>query len=94
MYEGLFRRPAKKLVEAVGRGMKSSEAAHLFRASLSSIKHYARGWSLLSSTQGKDDRRVDMTKVVLRYRTNLAVSVETYPRCIRANGVPKLFKKL
>src|SRR5215211_3977119 len=35
-----------------------------------------------------------MTKVVLRYRTNLPVSVETYPRCIRANGLPKIAKKL
>jgi hypothetical protein len=35
-----------------------------------------------------------MTKVVCRYRTNLPVGVETYPRCIRANGLPKLSEKL
>ena len=66
-----------------GRLLSTRNAGHLIEA-----------WSLLSSIQGKDDRRVDMTKVVCRYRTNLPVGVETYPRCIRSDGLPKLPKKL
>ena len=34
-------------------------------------------------TEGKDNRRVEMTKVVLLYRTNLSYSVKTRPWCIR-----------
>ena len=39
------------------------------------------------STQGKDDRRVKMTKVVLLHRTYLPHSVITHPRHIRVNGL-------
>jgi hypothetical protein len=35
------------------------------------------------STQGKDDRGVEMTKVVLLYRTNLPYGVKTHPWSIR-----------
>jgi hypothetical protein len=34
------------------------EATYLFRVSLSSIKRYAKAWSIPSSAQGKDNRRV------------------------------------
>jgi hypothetical protein len=50
---------------------------------LSSIKRYARVWSLSSSTQGKYDRRVEMTKVVFLHRTDLSYGVITHPWCIR-----------
>jgi hypothetical protein len=33
------------------------------------------GWFLPSSTEGKDNRGVEMTKVVLLYRTDLSHSV-------------------
>jgi hypothetical protein len=39
------------------------------------------------STQGKDDRRVKMTAVVLLHRTYLSYSVITHPRHIRVNGL-------
>ena len=45
----------KELVNALGQGMKKSEATYLFGVSLSSVKRYARAWSLPSSTQGKHD---------------------------------------
>jgi hypothetical protein len=60
-----------------------SEVTYLFGVSLSSVKRYARAWSIPSSAQGKDDRRVEMTKIVLLYRTDLSHSVKTYPWCIR-----------
>jgi hypothetical protein len=68
--------------ETVGRGMRKSEGTYLFRVSLSCVKHFARAWSLPLSTEGKDDRRIEMTKVVLLHRTNLPCSVKTYPWCI------------
>ncbi len=37
---------------------------------------------LPSSTQGKDNRRVQMTKVVLLYRSNLPCTVKPDPWCI------------
>src|SRR5215216_4225138 len=40
-------------------------------------------WFLPSLTQGENNRRVEMTKVVLLYRTDLSHSVKTHPRCIR-----------
>src|SRR5215208_5935103 len=49
---------------------------------------------ILASTQGKDDRRVQMTKVVLLYRTNLPCSVKTRPWRIRTNRLPKLLQDL
>ena len=39
-------------------------------------------WSLPSSTKGKDNRRVQMTKVVLLYRSNLPCTVKPDPWCI------------
>jgi hypothetical protein len=60
MYESLFRSPAKKLVEAVGRGMKSSEAAQLFGVSLSFIKRNASMVpSIVNSAQGRRQCRYD-----------------------------------
>src|SRR5215207_6660661 len=49
---------------------------------------------ILASTQGKDDRRVQMTKVVFLYRTNLPCSVKTRPWRIRTNRLPKLRQDL
>src|SRR5688500_12095868 len=63
-------------VGAVGRGMKRNEAVYLFGVSRSS-SNVTLGWSLSSSTKGKDDRRVEMTVVVLLHRTNLAPAVKT-----------------
>ena len=63
--------------------MKESEATYLFGVSISSFKLVTLVWPLPSSTEGKDDRGVQMTKVVLLYRTDLSYSVKTYPRCIR-----------
>jgi hypothetical protein len=77
-------------VGAEGQGMKKSEATYLFGVSLSSVKHLARAWTLPLSTQGKGDRCVQMTKVVLLYRTNLSPSVVTCPWHVRANSLPKL----
>jgi hypothetical protein len=51
--------------------------------SLSSVKHRARAWTVPSSTKGNDNRSVEMTVVVLLYRTNLSYSVKTHPWCIR-----------
>ena len=69
---------------------EEGEAAYLFEVGLSSVKRYAKAWSIPSSTQGKHDRRVEMTKVVLFYRTNLSPSVVTCPWHVRANSLPKL----
>ena len=73
----------KELVKTLGRGMKKSEAAYLFRVKHSSVKRYVRACSIPSLAQGKDDRGVEMTKVVLLYRTDLSHSVKTHPWCIR-----------
>jgi hypothetical protein len=69
---------------------EKGEAAHLFGISLSSVKRVTLGWSLSSSTEGKDNRCVQMTKVVLLYRTDLSPSVVTCPWHVRANRLPKL----
>ena len=53
--------------------------AHLFKVSLSSIKRVTLGWSFSSSTQGKDNGGVEVTKVVLLYRTDLSYGVKTQP---------------
>ena len=62
--------------------MKKSEATYLFGVSCSSLKRYLRAWSIPSLAQGKHDGRVQMTKIVLLYRTDLSHSVKTYPWCI------------
>src|ERR671910_225859 len=49
---------------------------------------------ILASTQGKHDRRVEMTKVVFLYRTNLPRTVITRPWHVRVNGSPKLPEEL
>src|SRR5215216_5782684 len=69
--------------------MKKNEATYLFGVSIFSVKRYLRAWSIPSSTQGKHDRRIQMTKVVLLYRADLSHSVKTYPWCIRIQGLPK-----
>jgi hypothetical protein len=69
-------------VGAVGREMNRSQVAHLFGVSLSSVKRYAT-MVLPPSTEGKDNRGVHMTKIVLLHRTNLPCSVKTRPRRIR-----------
>jgi hypothetical protein len=63
--------------------MKKSGATYLFVVRLSSVKHFPRAWFLPLSTQGEDDRGVEMTTVVLLYRTDLSHCVKTYPQCIR-----------
>src|SRR5215217_4912138 len=68
--------------------------AHLFKVSLSSIKRYVRAWSLSSSTQGKDNRRVEVTKVVLLYRTNLPYGVKPSPWHVRPNRLSKTLEEL
>ena len=83
--DNLLRRPAQEIVEAVGRGMNKARPAYLFAEASPSL-NVTPGWSLPSSTQGKDDRRVDMTKVVPRYRTNLPEGVETCPRRFRTHS--------
>jgi len=75
--------------EPVAKG-EEGEIAYLFEVGLSSVKRYARAWTLPLSTQGKDDRGVERAKVVLLYRTNLSPSVVTCPRHVRANSLPKL----
>lgn len=45
----------KELVNALGRGVKKSEATYLFGVSISSVKGYVRAWSIPSSAQGKHD---------------------------------------
>ena len=62
---------------------EEGELAYLFEVGLSSVKRYAKAWSIPSSTQGKDNRRVEMAKVMLLYRTDLPCSVKTHPWCIR-----------
>src|SRR5918993_2476808 len=49
---------------------------------------------ILASTQGKDNRRVEMTKVVFLYRANLPRTVITRPWHVRVNGSPKLPEEL
>jgi hypothetical protein len=71
-----------------------SEATYVFGVSLSSLKRYARGWSLPSSTQGKDDRGVEMAKIVLLHRANLPYGVKTRPWHVRANRLPKPLEEL
>ena len=63
--------------------MKKSDATYLFGVSISSVKRYVRAWSIPSLAQGKHDRRVEMTKVVLLYRTDLSYSVKTHPWHVR-----------
>jgi hypothetical protein len=70
--------------------MQQSEATYLFGVSLSSVKHLTRAWTLPLSTQGKDNRGVEVTKIVLLYRTNLSPSVVTCPWHLRANRLAKL----
>src|SRR5215218_2794108 len=50
--------------------------------------------SIPSSTQGKDNRCVQMTKVVFLYWTNLPCSVKTRPWRIRTNRLPKVLQDL
>jgi hypothetical protein len=69
---------------------EEGELAYLFEVGLSSVKRYAKAWSIPSSTEGNDDRRVQMTKVMLLYRTDLSPSVVTCPWHVRANSLPKL----
>src|SRR5215210_7575250 len=73
---------------------EKGEVIHLFGVSSSSVKHFASSWSLPWSTQGKDNRRVEMTKVMLLYRTNLPYSVKTRPWHVRPNRLPKLPEEL
>ena len=70
------------------------EATYLFGVSLSSVKHHASAWTLPLSTQGNDNRGVEMTVVVLLYRTNLSYSVKTHPWCIRVDRLPKPLEEL
>src|SRR5918993_5308783 len=49
---------------------------------------------ILASTKGKHNRRVQMTKVVFLYRTNLPCTVITRPWHLRVNGSPKLPEEL
>src|SRR5829696_8844170 len=49
---------------------------------------------ILTSTQGKDDRRVQMTKVVFLYWTNLPCSVKSRPWRIWTDRLPKLLQDL
>jgi DNA-directed RNA polymerase specialized sigma24 family protein len=48
----------RRIVSAAERGMSKSQAARTFDLSLSSVKRYARGWSLPSSSKGKGNRCV------------------------------------
>jgi hypothetical protein len=43
------------LVKAVERGMNQSKATYPFGVSLSSVKRFARAWSILSLAEGKHD---------------------------------------
>ena len=70
--------------------MQQSEATYLFGVSLSPVEHLTRAWTLPWSTEGKDNRCVQMNKVVLLYRTDLSPSVVTCPWHVRANRLPKL----
>jgi hypothetical protein len=82
MYESLFQRAAQEVSRSRGTKGEEGEAAYLFGVSFSSVKRYAT-MVLPPSTEGKDNRRVHMTKIVLLHRTNLPCSVKTRPRCIR-----------
>jgi hypothetical protein len=66
----------------------------VFGVSLSSVKHVTPVWSLLSSAQRKDNRGMEMTKVVLLYGTYLPYSVKTRPWHLRANGLPEPLEEL
>jgi len=46
------------------------------------------------STEGKYDRRVEITVVVLLHRANLPESIETRPWQVRANGLAKPLEEL
>jgi hypothetical protein len=76
-------------VETVSQGMKKSEATYLFGVSLSSVNRYARGWSLSSSTKGKDNGAESMNVVMLFNRTNLPYGVKTHPWHLRPNRLTK-----
>ena len=52
------------------------------------------GWSLPSSTKGKDNGGESMNVVMLLYRTNLPYSVKTHPWHVRANGLAKPLEEL
>ena len=84
----------KQASRSCGTKDEKGEAAYLFWVSLSSVKHHARAWTLPLSTQGNDNRRVEMTVVVLLYRTNLSYSVKTHPWCIRVDRLPKPLEEL
>jgi hypothetical protein len=71
-----------------------SEASYLYGVGFSSVKRYPMGRYLPSSTKGKDNRRVEMAKIALLYRTNLPYGVKTRPWHIRANRLPKPLKQL
>jgi hypothetical protein len=66
------------------------KATHLFGVSISSVKRVTLVWSLPLSTHGKDNRGVEMAKIVLLHRTDLSPSVVTCPWHVRANSLPKL----
>jgi len=42
LHERLFRRPSRKIVAIVGRGISESQAARTFGVSLSSVKRYVK----------------------------------------------------
>jgi hypothetical protein len=62
---------------------EEGEIAYLFEVGLSSVKRYAKAWSIPSSTEGKDNRRVEMMVVVFLYRADLPRTVITRPWSIR-----------
>jgi hypothetical protein len=80
--------------EPVTKG-EEGEIAYLFEVGyLSSIKRYAKAWSLPSSTEGKDNRGVEVTKVVLLYRANLPYGVKPNPWHVRPNRLSKPLEEL
>ena len=62
---------------------EKGEADYLYGIKLSCVKHFASAWSLPLSTEGKDNRSVQMTKIVLLYRADLPRTVITGPWSIR-----------
>ena len=62
--------------------------------SWTSVLSATPGWFFPPSAQGKDDRRVEVTKVVLLYRTNLPCGVKPSPWHIRPNGLSKPLEEL
>jgi hypothetical protein len=62
---------------------EEGEIAYLFEVGLSSVKRYAKAWSIPSSTEGKDDGGVEMMVVVFLYRADLPRTVITRPWSIR-----------